>query len=208
MVNLAVLDKQGKEIEKVDLPEAIFDGKVNKGLLHQVVIMYQNNLRQGNAATKTRGEVSGGGRKPWRQKGTGRARAGSSRSPLWRHGGVVFGPHPRDYGFQLPQKMRTLALKSSINDKINSGSLKLVELISLEKPRTKEFCNFLSNLKIKEDTLAILDSQDPDIYLASRNIPFFTSKQAKDVNALDILKHKNVIITKNGLKALISRIKL
>ncbi|MDP2938806.1 MAG: 50S ribosomal protein L4 [Candidatus Omnitrophota bacterium] len=208
MPNLAVLNNQGKEIEKLELPAAIFDGEVNKKLLHQAVIMYQANLRAGTASTKTRGEVSGGGKKPWRQKGTGRARAGSIRSPLWRHGGVVFGPHPRDFGNKLSQRIRLLALKSSLNDKVNSGNLKLIEEIRLDKPKTKEFSKLLSVLNIHEDTLAIVESQDKNFSQASRNIPFFISKPATDVNALDVLRHKNLLITKSGLKVLINRFKL
>src|SRR3989338_7109463 len=117
MPTFPLYNLEGKETEKVDLPENIFNGKVNRHLLHQAVVMYQANKRQGTAATKTRGEVSGGGKKPWRQKGTGLARAGSNRSPLWRHGGVVFGPHPRDFGFSMPDKMKLDALRSSVNDK-------------------------------------------------------------------------------------------
>ncbi len=208
MPNLAVLDSQGKEVDKIELPEAIFDGKVNKVLLHQVIVSYQRNQRQGTASTLTRGEVSGGGKKPWKQKGTGRARAGSSRSPLWRHGGVVFGPHPRDFSVKLSQKVKLLALKSSLNDKLNCGNLKLVDVISLENQKTKEFNGLLKKLKINNDTLAVLDSKDKDIYRASRNISFFTSKQAKDINVYDILRHKNLLLTKNGLEALINRIKI
>jgi LSU ribosomal protein L4P len=137
MPDLAVMDNHGKEVEKIELPDAIFDGKVNKALLHQIVVAYERNLRQGNAATKTRGEISGGGKKPWKQKGTGRARAGSSRSPLWRHGGVVFGPHPRDFSVQIPQKVKLAALKSGLNDKLNSGSIKIIDSINMEKPRQK-----------------------------------------------------------------------
>jgi large subunit ribosomal protein L4 len=208
MPDLAVMDNHGKEVEKIELPDAIFDGKVNKALLHQIVVAYERNLRQGNAATKTRGEISGGGKKPWKQKGTGRARAGSSRSPLWRHGGVVFGPHPRDFSVQIPQKVKLAALKSGLNDKLNSGSIKIIDSINMEKPKTKEFMNLLTKLKIKEDTLAVLDAKDKNAILSSRNISFLSLKQANDINAYDVLRHKNILITKSGLKILIKRIKV
>src|SRR4030042_1787510 len=132
-VSLPIYSTTGEEIDTLKLDPAIFDGIVNKDAIYQAIVAYRANQRKGLAATKTRGEVSGGGRKPWKQKGTGRARVGSTRSPLWRHGGVVFGPHPRDYSYELPQKIRALALKSSLNAKVNNSSLIVFDSLKLEK---------------------------------------------------------------------------
>ena len=145
---IPLLNQKGDKLSDLPLDEKVFDGEVNKVLLHQVIRMYQANLRQGTHATKTRGEVSGGGKKPWRQKGTGRARAGSIRSPLWRHGGTVFGPQPRDYSYTLPQRMKKSALRSSLNPKVMDGAVVLVDKLGAEKPKTKEFAALLEALKI------------------------------------------------------------
>lgn len=199
----------GQETEKVDLPEDIFNGKVNRHLLHQAMVMYRANRRQGTAATKTRGEVSGGGKKPWKQKGTGRARAGSNRSPLWRHGGVVFGPHPRDFGFSMPDKMKIEALRSSVNDKLSSQDLVLLEHLEIKAPKTKEMSAILSALKIKVRTLMVIDEQERNerVIKAARNIPGLTLRRAADINAYDVVSHKKLLLTKVALKTLTNRLK-
>jgi len=209
MASFPLYNTKGEEIEKIDLPENIFDGKVNEPLLHQAVTCYLANKRQGNASTKTRGEVSGGGKKPWAQKGTGRARAGSNRSPLWRHGGVTFGPHPRDFGTALPEKMRREALVSSLNDKLTSENLLLVEHLDVKSAKTKEFVGILSALKVKEKTLVVIDEKERNdrIIKASRNIPGVTLSRAMDINALDVMAHKKLLLTKFALKTLTTRLK-
>jgi len=209
MVAFPLHNLAGKELEKVDLPENIFDGKVNRSLLHQAVVMYNANRRQGTASTKTRGDVSGGGIKPWRQKGTGRARVGSNRSPLWRHGGVTFGPHPRDFSRSMPEKMRQEALRSSINDKVASQNLILMDHLEIKAPKTKEMAAVLSALKINGKTLVVIDEKERNerIIKASRNISSITLCRAIDINAYDVISHKKILMTKSALKTLTNRLK-
>ena len=206
MISVAVVDNKGKKVEDMDLPESIFGRRVNTSLIHQASVMYHASQRQGNASTKERSSVSGGGKKPFRQKGTGRARAGSIRSPLWRGGGIVFGPHPRDFGYSVPKKIRIGALREIINAKHASKDLLCIDRFEVASSKTKDFAKILKFLKIKEKTLALVDKTDSDIIKVSRNIPFFTLKRIEDVNAFDILKNKKIIITKAALKSLLKRI--
>lgn len=206
MAKLTVHDIKGKETGSVSLPDGIFGGKVNEAVLHQAVVMYLANQRQGNASTKTRGEVSGGGRKPWRQKGTGRARAGSSRSPLWHKGGVVFGPHPREYGYTLSKKTRIAALRASLNAKFQANELLCVEDIQLAKAKTKEVASILKAFKLRGKVLALFDGTNNDVTLASRNLPFVSLSKASDINAYDVLKNKTVLVTKSAIENLLKRI--
>jgi len=207
MNTLPLYSVNGKEIEKISLKEEIFDGEINTALLHQAVVMYEANKRQGTVSTKDRSQVRGGGTKPWRQKGTGRARAGSIRSPLWRHGGVTFGPTPRNYSYSLPKKIRLGALKSSINAKINSQDFILIKEVGVGESKTKEFKKLLESLKIKEKTLLIIQLKNPSIVKAARNIPLFDIVGVAQVNAYDILRHKKVIVTKSAFRDLINRFK-
>jgi len=206
MAKLTVHDIQGKETGSFELPDAIFGAKVNQAVIQQAVLMYKANLRQGNASTKTRGEVSGGGRKPWKQKGTGRARAGSSRSPLWHKGGIVFGPHPRDFGYEVPKKIRVAALRESLNAKFQANQILCIDGITLTAAKTKEFAKVLKAFKLKGKTLAILDGSTADVTLASRNIPYLKLGRAGDVNAYDVLKNKTILATKNAIENLLKRI--
>ena len=169
---LPIYNTEGKEVDTLKLDAKIFDGVVNADAIYQAVNAYRANQRKGLASTKTRGEVSGGGKKPWKQKGTGRARVGSTRSPLWRHGGVVFGPHPRDFYYTLPQKIRMLALKSSLNEKLNQNNLIVLDSLKLEKPKTKEALKVFSNLKVSQSTVLLLEKVDENSKLALRNISF------------------------------------
>lgn len=208
MITLPIYNSEGKEIDTLKLDQHIFDGAVNLDAIHQAVLLYRAAQRKGLASTKTMGEVSGGGRKPWRQKGTGRARAGSTRSPLWRHGGVIFGPHPRDFSYTLPLKIRKLALKASLNAKINENNLIVIDDLKIEKPKTKEAIKILSNLKIKPaKTLVLLDKVGKDLRLALRNIDSLTVNRAQDTNAYDVLAAGKLVITKEGLRALTERLK-
>ena len=207
MPTVTVHNSDGKKIEEMELPDAIFGGRVNSAILHQAIVMYEAGGRQGTASTKERGAVSGGGKKPFRQKGTGRARAGSIRSPLWHGGGVVFGPHPRDFSYTIPQKIKIGALRESINAKYLSKDLLCVDRFNLISPKTKDFAKILIALNIKEKTLALLDKSDADIRRVSRNIPFFSLMRAEDANAYDILRNKKVLVTKAALKNLLKRIK-
>ena len=207
MVKFPVLDIEGKEKDTIDIPENILGGPVNQDVIHQAVVMYHASLRQGTASTKERGSVSGGGKKPWRQKGTGRARAGSTRSPLWSGGGVVFGPHPRDFGYSVPQKIRKGALKESLNAKYQDKNLFCLEDVKKPLNKTKEFAQILKNLKLQGKILALIDGSDPSLVRVSRNIRSFNIMRAQDVNAYDILKNKKLLMTKTAFKNLIDRIK-
>lgn len=212
MSSLPIYNTSGKEIDKLDLDNKVFDGKVNSAVIYQAVLNYRANTRQGTAATKTRGEVSGGGKKPWRQKGTGRARVGSIRSPLWRGGGIIFGPHPRDFTYLLPKKIRVAALKSSLNAKLNENNIIMLDAIAVEQPKTKEVMKILSGLKheipnLNSKILLLSDKFDEPLKRAAANIPFLEISLAKDTNAYQVLNAKKVIITKEGLKQLVNRLK-
>jgi large subunit ribosomal protein L4 len=169
--------------------------------------MYNANRRQGNADTKTRGEVSGGGKKPFRQKGTGRARAGSTRSPLWRHGGTIFGPHPRDYSYDLPKKVKRLAFLSSINSKLGDEKIIGIDSVTIDEPKTKKFVAILEALKLEGKSLFVFDAMDDKLKLASRNVPDVDLKNYKDVNTMDILSCDTVVMSKEALDKLPERFK-
>lgn len=213
-ITLPIYNTDGKEIESAKLDTKIFDGSVNTASLYQVINAYQANQRKGLAQTKTRGEVSGGGRKPWKQKGTGRARVGSIRSPLWRHGGVIFGPHPRDFSIKLPKKIKMLALKSSLNIKAKENNVILLDNLKLDNPKVKEAVKIFSNLKVVSrenkknyNILLLLDKIDNNLKLALRNIGFLNTNLAKDTHAYEIMKAHKLIITKKGLEELANRFK-
>lgn len=208
MATLAVLNHQGKKVEELALNEKIFTDRVNTAVMHQAVLMYQANTRQGNASTKERGSVSGGGRKPWRQKGTGRARAGSNRSPLWVHGGVVFGPHPRDFSYAVPKKIRVVALRESLISKLKAKDLFCVQDLKEKVSKTKEFAKILTAVKIEGSVLALLDGCDASIVRAGRNLPRLEVMRADDVNAQDILSRKALLLSKTAFNKLIKRIGL
>jgi large subunit ribosomal protein L4 len=203
MKSVSVLDMKGKVAGKVSLDGDYFDSKVKKSLLHQAVLMYLADLRKGSSATKRRAEVRGGGRKPWRQKGTGRARVGSIRSPLWKGGGVVFGPHPRNYSYRLPKKITSLALQHSLNAKIRDNEFLVTEKIAQDKPKTSEFASFLQALKAEDKPLVVIEAHNALIHRAARNIPGVTVKVFSDINAYDVLKHKKVIFSKQALEKLV-----
>ena len=205
MKTISVLDTKGKVKGKFSLDQTYFDGKINKPLLHQTVLMYLGRQRKGCASTKDRSQVRGGGRKPWRQKGTGRARAGSIRSPLWRGGGVVFGPHPGQnrYGYKLPKNIRNLALKASLNGKIRDNEIVVVEEIPQERPKTKEFLSFLRVLKAEDKPLVVIEKHSPNVLRASRNIPGLMLKAFNNINAHDVLRHKKVIFSRQALENLV-----
>ena len=207
MKKLPVLDKKGSEVEKIDLPEEIFGSRLNTDVIHQAVVMYQASLRQGNASTKERADVSGGGKKPYRQKGTGQSRAGSSRSPIWHGGGVTFGPHPRDFGYTIPKKIKKAALRESLKAKSQDDNLTCIMDIKESFSKTKEFAQFLDKLDLKGKTLAVLDGSDESITRTSRNIPSFNIMRAQDVNAYDIMRNKKLLVTKTAFQNLLERVK-
>jgi large subunit ribosomal protein L4 len=203
MKNVSVHDIKGKVTGKFSLDETYFDGRLNQSLLHQAALIYLANKRGGCASTKIRSQVRGGGRKPWRQKGTGRARVGSIRSPLWRGGGVVFGPHPRQYRSKLSKNIRSSALKASLNAKIKDAEFVVLEDISETPTKTKEFTFFLKAVKAGDKPLLVVEKYSPQLLRAARNIPGVTIKTFNNICALDVLRHEKIIFSKQGLENLV-----
>ena len=206
MPKLTVYNIDGSKSGEMDLPES-FGEKVNTDVIHQAVVMYQANERQGTLDTKIRSEVSGGNKKPFRQKGTGRARQGSSRSPLMRHGGIVFGPHPRDFSYVVPKKVRVAALREALKTKVNSESLCCVEAMVVKSGKTKDFAVILKSLKVNgKKVLALFDDCAKEVMLASRNVPNLHHVKPSEVNALDILKNNKVLATKAAMEKILKRL--
>ena len=206
MPELNVVDIKGNKANSIDLPKEQFGVHVHDAVIHQAIVMYNANQRQGTVCTKTRNDVSGGGKKPWAQKGTGRARQGSTRSPLWKKGGMSFGPRPRDFGYTVSKKTRVAALRESLNAKFLGNHLLCVDNLDVLSGKTKDFQAILKNLKVAGRTLAILEGTNEKTLLASRNIPSLTLVRATDANASDIMSNKNVLVTKEALKTLLKRI--
>lgn len=199
MPKLDVLNQEGSKVGEIELAEHIFGIEPNEHVLFDVVIMQQAAKRQGTHATKNRALVSGGGRKPWRQKGTGRARQGSIRAPHWVGGGVVFGPQPRNYVYKVPKKVRRLALKSAYATKVKENNLVVVDQFKLEQPKTKEMVKILSNLEAGKKALIVTNDYDDTVMLSARNIPGVTVKTATDVKVIDILGHEKLIMTQDAV---------
>ncbi len=207
-LKLAVLNTDGKKVGDVDLDPEIFDGTVNLALMHQAVVTYQGNQRKGLASSKNRGDVSGSGRKPWRQKGTGRARFGSIRNPLWRHGGVPFGPTPHSFYKDMPKKMKALALKSALNAKLKDAEFMVLEDLRLVSHKTKDFSQIIKKLKLDEEKVRLVVKElENNLKLASNNLPRLEVSQAINVATRDILDCKKLVMTNAALKAIEQRIK-
>lgn len=199
MPKVALYNTEGDQVGEVELNPDIFDVKVNETLMHNAVLMHLANRRQGNASTRVRSEVRGGGRKPWRQKGTGRARHGSIRSPLWVGGGTTFGPRPRNFGFTMPKKAKKLAIKSALTSKVKSGSLKILENLTFEEPKTKEMVRVLSSLKAPARVLVVTGESDSTVVKSARNIPGVKTLPAYQLNVYDILNCENLILTREAV---------
>ncbi len=199
MIKVPVFDSNGSPLEDVSLPEERFGGKVRRELLRDAIIMHEANHRRGTASTKTRGEVKGGGRKPWKQKHTGRARAGDIRSPIWKGGGVVFGPRPRDYSFSIHRKAKKIALQSAILSKLMDNEVILIDKLELETPSTKKLANLLKSLEVRESCLIVIQKFDETIWKSSRNIYNVKLRVASDLNTYDVIKHKKLLIVKDVL---------
>ena len=200
---IPIYNIKGEKVGETGLDNAISDKGVNEALLHQVAVLYRRNQRLGLASTKTRGEVSGGGVKPWRQKGTGRARAGSSRSPLWRGGGVAFGPRRRDCSVHIPKKMKRAAFISALNSRVKGEEFLLIDEIKLEEPKTKRFAALLEALNAgNRSTLIAVKEVDPVVKRAVRNIPFVCLKPVSELNAYDLLLYHKVVITREAFTEL------
>ncbi|KXG75722.1 50S ribosomal protein L4 [Fervidicola ferrireducens] len=200
MPKVALYNMQGQQIGEVELSDSVFGVEVKPEVMHQVVVNYLANQRVGTASTKTRGEVRGGGRKPWRQKGTGRARHGSIRSPLWRKGGIVFGPKPRSYKYTLPKKLKRFALKSALSAKVRDNEIIVVDKLTMDVPKTKEMVKVLTNLNANTKSLIVLDSPDINVIKSARNIPGVTTTTANTLNVYDILNHEKLIMTIDAVK--------
>ena len=194
-----ILGKDGKKTSTLELNKEVFEGEVSDHLFYEVVKMQLANRRSGTASTKTKGEVSGGGVKPWKQKGTGRARSGSNRSPVWRHGGTVFGPTPRDYSYLIPKKARKLALKSALRLKAREGLLKVIESIELKEPRTREALEIIKNANLTK-ALIVAEADNENFRLAVRNIKGFKFLVAVGINVYDILNHNELVMTRGAFE--------
>lgn len=199
MTKIALFKQDGSKIEEVELNDAIFGIEPNNNVITDAVLMQRASLRQGTHAVKNRSAVRGGGKKPWRQKGTGRARQGSIRSPQWRGGGVVFGPTPRSYAYKLPKKVYRLALKSVLSQKVLDNALVLVDALSFDAPKTKDFKAVLANLNVNEKTLVVLDDDNTNAALAARNLENVTVMTAKGVNVLDVINNDKLIVVQSAL---------
>ena len=199
MPKVTLFKQDGSTAGEVELNEAVFGIEPNESVIFDAVIMQRASLRQGTHAVKNRSAVRGGGRKPWRQKGTGRARQGSTRSPQWVGGGVVFGPTPRSYSYKLPKKVRRLALHSVLSQKVQENNLVVVDALNFDAPKTKEFKAVLAGLNVSEKTLLILEGDNANTYLSARNIPNVKVIDDYNVNVLDVVTYDKVIITKAAL---------
>ncbi|MGR3766479.1 50S ribosomal protein L4 [Rossellomorea sp. NS-SX7] len=200
MPKVALFNQTGSKVGDIELNDSVFGIEPNKHVLFEAVLMQRASLRQGNHKVKNRSEVRGGGRKPWRQKGTGRARQGSIRSPQWRGGGVVFGPVPRSYSYKLPKKVRRLAIKSALSSKVVEENILVLEALSFDAPKTKEFANVLKGLSINAKTLVVTDGLDENVALSARNIPGVTVVTADGISVLDVLGHDKLVMTKSAVE--------
>ena len=199
MTKVTLFKQDGTTNGEIKLNSEIFGIEPNENVVFDAVIMQRASLRQGTHAVKNRSAVSGGGRKPWRQKGTGRARQGSIRSPQWRGGGIVFGPTPRSYSYKLPKKVRRLAIKSVLSQKVLDNKLVVVEALQFDAPKTKEFAQVLSNLNVDTKVLVVVESSNDFALLAARNIPNVTIVDETDVTVLDVVNNDKLLITKAAL---------
>ncbi len=199
MANVSVYNMKGAEVGSLELSDAVFGADIKEQLVHQAVVTYLANQRQGTQSALTRSEVSGGGKKPWRQKGTGNARQGSIRSPQWTGGGIVFAPKPRDYSKKMNKKERRAALFSVLTDKVNNDNLIALDEMKFDEIKTKNFVEVLNNLKA-EDALVILSESDKNVILSGRNIPSVKVITTDSINTYDVLKYKKLIATQDALK--------
>jgi large subunit ribosomal protein L4 len=199
LLKIQVVNIDGEPVEEIEISETIFGIEPNTVVMHSAVVAQQANGRQGTHSTLGRSEVRGGGRKPWRQKGTGRARAGTSRSPLWRGGGVIFGPKPRSYHKGLPRKVKRLALCSALSSKVRGGNCIVVDKIRFDAPRTKDMIKVLDALGITAKTLLVLDGNADNVRLSARNLPGVETVRADGLNIIDVLKHDVLIFTKDAV---------
>ncbi|WP_026574088.1 50S ribosomal protein L4 [Bacillus sp. UNC438CL73TsuS30] len=200
MPKVALLNQTGSQVGEIELNESVFGIEVNQHVLFEAIVMQRASLRQGTHKVKGRSEVRGGGRKPWRQKGTGRARQGSIRSPQWRGGGTVFGPTPRSYSYKLPKKVRRLAIKSALSSKVVEENILVLESLNFDAPKTKEFKSVLGGLSVEKKALIVTADLDENVALSARNIPGVTVVTADGINVLDVVNHDKLIMTKAAVE--------
>ena len=198
MANVAIYNMEGNEVGSLELSDAVFGVEVNEHLVHMAVVQQLANKRQGTQKAKTRSEVRGGGRKPWRQKGTGHARQGSIRAPQWKGGGVVFAPVPRDYSFKLNKKEKRAALKSALTSRVNNNKFIVVDELKLDEIKTRKFKEILTNLKVNK-ALVILNDNDQNVVMSARNLPAVKTALTNTINVYDILKYDTVVVTKDAV---------
>jgi large subunit ribosomal protein L4 len=206
MAKVQILDQTGKKTKEINAPEDVLSYPLKEHLIYEAVVNYRANQRRGTASTKTRAEVRGGGRKPWRQKGTGRARAGSIRSPIWRSGGVTFGPKPRDYSYKMPKKAKRNALKSALAMKFADKQIMVLDNLKFKEPKTKEGVKFIKKLKL--ESALVIDNQDNrNVFLSLRNIPKVKAIDINQVNIYDVLNHKSLVFSQKAFESLMERLK-
>ena len=201
MANVSVYNIEGKEVGSIELNDAVFGVEVNEHLVHMAVVNQLANNRQGTQSAKTRSEVSGGGRKPWRQKGTGHARQGSTRSPQWTGGGVVFAPKPRDYSFKMNKKEKRVALLSALSSKVADNKIVVLDAFNLDEVKTKKFAEVMSNLKV-DKALVVIEGENKNVVLSGRNIPTVKVSATNEINTYDVLKYETLVVTKAAVEKL------
>ena len=201
MANVSVYNIEGKEVGSIELNDAVFGVEVNEHLVHMAVVNQLANNRQGTQSAKTRSEVSGGGRKPWRQKGTGHARQGSTRAPQWTGGGIVFAPKPRDYSFKMNKKEKRIALLSALSSKVADNKIVVLDAFNLDEVKTKKFAEVMSNLKV-DKALVVIEGENKNVVLSGRNIPTVKVSAANEINTYDVLKYETLVVTKAAVEKL------
>ena len=201
MANVSVYNIEGKEVGSIELNDAVFGVEVNEHLVHMAVVNQLANNRQGTQSATTRSEVSGGGRKPWRQKGTGHARQGSTRSPQWTGGGVVFAPKPRDYSFKMNKKEKRIALLSALSSKVADNKIVVLDAFNLDEVKTKKFAEVMSNLKV-DKALVVIEGENKNVVLSGRNIPTVKVSATNEINTYDVLKYETLVVTKAAVEKL------
>ena len=201
MANVSVYNIEGKEVGSIELNDAVFGVEVNEHLVHMAVVNQLANNRQGTQSAKTRSEVSGGGKKPWRQKGTGHARQGSTRSPQWTGGGVVFAPKPRDYSFKMNKKEKRIALLSALSSKVADNKIVVLDAFNLDEVKTKKFAEVMSNLKV-DKALVVIEGENKNVVLSGRNIPTVKVSATNEINTYDVLKYETLVVTKAAVEKL------
>ena len=201
MANVSVYNIEGKEVGSIELNDAVFGVEINEHLVHMAVVNQLANNRQGTQSAKTRSEVSGGGRKPWRQKGTGHARQGSTRAPQWTGGGIVFAPKPRDYSFKMNKKEKKIALLSALSSKVNDSKIAVLDSFNLDQIKTKKFAEVMNNIKVS-NALFVIEGENKNVVLSGRNIPTVKVSATNEINTYDVLKYDTLVVTKAAVEKL------